>query len=56
MTYQELKNFVTNDMQMKHVYQPVMLIELLKNQGQATVEKIAKAILCPSSNGLRQFG
>jgi ATP adenylyltransferase len=45
MTYKELKNFITNDMQMKHVYQPVMLIELLKNQGKATEEKIAKAIL-----------
>ena len=56
MQFQKLKQFITKDMRMAQVYQPVMLIELLKNQGKATEEKIAKAILCPSSNGLRQFG
>ena len=30
---------------MSQVYQPVMLIELLKNSGTASVEKIAQAIL-----------
>ena len=44
MTYQELYKFITQDMQMKHVYQPVMLMELLKNKGKASEEKIAKAI------------
>lgn len=32
-------------MSMQHIYQPVMLIELLKNQGQASVTQIAQAIL-----------
>lgn len=32
-------------MSMSHIYQPVMLIELLKNQGQASVNQIAQAIL-----------
>ena len=30
---------------MQHIYQPLMLIELLKNQGVATEEDIAKVIL-----------
>ena len=30
---------------MQHIYQPVMLIELLKNGGQATEEEIARVFL-----------
>jgi diadenosine tetraphosphate (Ap4A) HIT family hydrolase len=45
MTYNDLKNFILIDMQMQHVYQPVMLIELLKNNGEASETQIAKAIL-----------
>jgi hypothetical protein len=29
MTYDQLYRFITEDMQMQHIYQPVMLIELL---------------------------
>ena len=46
MTFHQLHKFIAEDMQMSHVYQPVMLIELLhSNFGTATVETIAKAIL-----------
>jgi len=46
MTFDQLYKFIAEDMQMSHVYQPVMLIELLhSNFGTATVETIAKAIL-----------
>jgi len=45
MTFDELKNFILKDMQMQHVYQPVMLIELLMNNGKASETQIAKAIL-----------
>ena len=45
MTFSELKKFISKDMSMSHIYQPVMLIELLKNQGQASVTQIAQAIL-----------
>lgn len=43
--FDQLKKFITEDMQMAHVYQPVMLIELLKNEGYASVEQISQAIL-----------
>jgi diadenosine tetraphosphate (Ap4A) HIT family hydrolase/5-methylcytosine-specific restriction endonuclease McrA len=45
MTYQDLKKFITQDMSMAHIYQPVMLIELLKNKGSASEEQIAQVIL-----------
>jgi ATP adenylyltransferase len=45
MTYQELKQFITEDMQVQHVYQPVMLITLLRQGGLASETGIARAIL-----------
>ena len=45
MNFSELKKFITQDMSMSHIYQPVMLIELLNNQGKASVTQIAQAIL-----------
>jgi len=43
--YETLQDFITNQMRMSHIYQPVMLIELLKNKGSADVSTIAKALL-----------
>jgi len=45
VNYDSLKEFILKDMRMSHVYQPVMLIELLRNGGRADVKQIAKAIL-----------
>lgn len=45
MTFQELKKFIIKEMRMSHIYQPVMLIEILKKGGFASTEQIAKAIL-----------
>ena len=45
MNFSELKKFIAQDMSMSHIYQPVMLMELLKNQGKASVTQIAQAIL-----------
>ena len=45
MIFSDLKKFITQDMSMSHIYQPVMLIELLKNDGSASEEDIAKVIL-----------
>lgn len=43
--FNELKQFIEKDMKMSHVYQPVMLIALLENEGHAKAEQIAEAIL-----------
>ena len=45
MKFDEIKQYITEDMSMSHVYQPMMLIELLKNNGIATEEEIATVIL-----------
>ena len=42
-------------MRMSQVYQPVMLIELLKNSGQASIEQIAQAILNKDPTQLEYF-
>ena len=44
-TFDELKKFIKIDMRTSHIYQPVMLIELLKNNGKRTVTDIAKAFV-----------
>ena len=44
-TFEELKKFIIKDMRTSHIYQPVMLIELLKNNGKRTVTEIAKAFV-----------
>ena len=43
--YQLLADFLKNKMRMSHIYQPVMLMELLSNKGNASVEDIAKQLL-----------
>jgi hypothetical protein len=45
MHFDELLQFVERDMRMSHVYHPVMLCELLRRNGRATVEDIARALL-----------
>ena len=45
MSFNNLKEFITKDMQMQHIYQPVMLIELLKNGGQASEGDIARVFV-----------
>ena len=42
-------------MSMSHIYQPVMLIELLRNHGQASVAQIAQAILNKDPSQLEYY-
>ena len=42
--YEALADFIRNKMTMSHVYQPVMLMELLAHGGTASAKEIAKAI------------
>src|SRR5262249_43597746 len=45
MNFEQLIQFIERDMRMSHVYQPVMLRELLNRGGRATREDIARALL-----------
>ena len=41
----KLKNYITKKMSMSHIYQPLMLIELLKGNGKASAKNISKSFL-----------
>jgi diadenosine tetraphosphate (Ap4A) HIT family hydrolase/5-methylcytosine-specific restriction endonuclease McrA len=43
--YELLHDFISNKMRMSHVYQPVMLLELLRHRGVASKTEIAQALL-----------
>lgn len=43
--FERLIKFINVDMRMSHIYQPVMLIELLQNSGKASKSDIAKKLL-----------
>ena len=36
MKYTELSDYIENRMRMSHIYQPVMLLEMLSNGGRST--------------------
>ena len=40
--FDKLSDFILNKMRMSHIYQPVMLIEILKKNGSASNNEIAK--------------
>jgi ATP adenylyltransferase len=44
-TFDRLRNFLAKEMRMSHVYQPVMIRELLRRGGTASTEEIARALL-----------
>jgi diadenosine tetraphosphate (Ap4A) HIT family hydrolase len=43
--FASLERFIRDEMRMSHIYQPVMLLELLRSDGSASVNEIAKALL-----------
>jgi len=53
--YDRLKNFILKEMTMSHVYQPVMLIRLLKNRGRGTAREIAADILSRDQSQLEYY-
>jgi ATP adenylyltransferase len=53
--YDELSDFISNQMRMSHIYQPVMLVELLQNNGSANVTDIAKALLLRDNSQIEYY-
>jgi ATP adenylyltransferase len=45
MIFEKLSAFIKKKMRMSHIYQPVILIALLKNKGKCSEEEIAKDLL-----------
>lgn len=55
MNYEKLRQFISEEMRMSQVYQPVMLMQLLKSNGEATVQQIAQAILDKDPTQIEYF-
>jgi ATP adenylyltransferase len=55
MRFEDLVQFMERDMRMSHVYQPVMLRELLDRGGRATREDIARALLNEDRSQLEYY-
>ena len=55
MTFSDLKDFLINRMRMSHIYQPVMLMTLLKNGGVASVESLAKDLLINDQSQMEHY-
>jgi ATP adenylyltransferase len=55
MKYQQLKDFVQKRMRMSHIYQPVMIMALLRHHGKCSVTQIAKAILAHDESQIEYY-
>jgi len=53
--YRKLSEFITRQMRMSHIYQPVMLMELLGNNGQATSNQIARSLLAEDRSQIEYY-
>ncbi len=54
--FEALRRFINAEMRMSHIYQPVMLIEMLRNNdGAATTEQIARALLGYDSSQVEYY-
>ncbi len=55
MTYDELKDFLQVHMRMSHVYQPLMIRELLTVGGKASTRQIAADILARDETQIEYY-
>src|SRR5262245_60382360 len=53
--YEHLRDFIQNRMRMSHIYQPVMIKELLANSGRASIRDIAAAFLARDASQLEYY-
>ena len=52
----DLHDYITNQMKMSHIYQHVMLKVLLENNGQASIEQVASALLSYDHSQVEYYG
>ena len=53
--FSSLERYILSEMQMSHIYQPVMLLELLRSNGAASVNEIAKALLSHDASQIEYY-
>lgn len=54
-SFEKLQHFIRKQMRMSHIYQPVMLMSLLRNQGQSSVTEIAKDFLSRDNSQIEYY-
>jgi len=54
--YFRLSDYISTKMRMSHIYQPVMIRELLLRSGKASVEEIATALLAHDPSQIEYYG
>ncbi len=54
-TFQSLVRFIEHEMRMSHIYQPVMLRELLASGGRASTRQIARALLAEDRSQIEYY-
>jgi ATP adenylyltransferase len=55
-TFAKLSDYISTKMRMSHIYQPVMIKELLLRGGEASVEEIATALLAHDPSQIEYYG
>ena len=53
--YERLAHFIGHEMRMSHVYQPVMLREILQRGGAASVTDVARALLAEDRSQIEYY-
>src|SRR5262245_33848151 len=54
-SFEHLRDFILKRMRMSHIYQPVMIKELLRSGGRATIRNIAAAFLSRDASQLEYY-
>ena len=55
MTFEELKTFLTKQMRMSHIYQPLLIKNLLESGGLATVRQLAVSFAAQDESQVRSY-
>ena len=54
-SFEQLRDFIQKRMRMSHIYQPVMIKELLQSGGMASIRNIAAAFLSRDESQLEYY-
>ena len=55
MNFAELKTFITSKMKLSHLYQPLLIKELVENGGKATIRQLAVSFLKNDESQIQYF-
>ena len=53
--FHKLEYFLLHEMRMSHIYQPIMIKEILLHRGRATIDQIANALLSKDKSQVEYY-